>query len=109
MEISLHELTQALSANAPHETTMIKVGVKYFFRTVTNYFTGRVEEVVGREVRLSDAAWIADTKRFGDMLSDGLSSDAIVEPFPSALTPVINLDTCVDYCQWPHGLPRKQQ
>lgn len=41
-----------------------EVGKAYLIRTVTHYWLGRVERVVGDFLVLSDAAWIADTGRY---------------------------------------------
>ena len=56
------------------------IGQGYFIRTVTHYYTGRIAEVYDNEVVLRDAAWIPDTGRFANALSESLFEE--VEPFP---------------------------
>lgn len=82
-------------------------GQTVFIRSVTNYYTGRVVRVTDSDVVLSEAAWIADTRRFHDMLIDGLAKDAEVEPYPDGC--VIARWAIVDFCAWRHALPTKQQ
>jgi hypothetical protein len=56
-----------------------KIGKAYFIRTVTHYYTGRIERVTAKEIILSDAAWIVDSGRFHDALKTGKLNE--VEPF----------------------------
>ena len=48
-------------------------------RTVTYHYTGKVKAVAGGFVRLSDAAWIADSGRWHNALKDGTWNE--VEPY----------------------------
>lgn len=81
------------------------VGKQVFVRTVTFYFTGRVVEMTDREFALTDVAVIADTGRFSTAMATGTFSE--VEPYPDGMEVRINRDTVVDYCIWPHALPRE--
>ena len=79
MELSLNDLKSLLvnqDSSHPYE-----IGKPYFIRTVTHYYTGRLENVLDKEIVLTDCAWIADTGRFSDSLKD-LSKLNEVEPFP---------------------------
>jgi len=45
-------------------STSFMVGEKYFIRSVTHYYTGRLKTITDTDLVLEDAAWIADTVRF---------------------------------------------
>jgi hypothetical protein len=61
------------------------IGKAYLIRTVTMIQTGRLVAVTPQELVLEDAAWIADTGRFANVLKTGKFNE--VEPFPDG--PVI--------------------
>ena len=67
--------TSACSNNHPYE-----IGGKYFIRTVTHHFTGKLVEVFKDELVLEDVAWIADDGRLADALKS--KEFAEVEPYP---------------------------
>jgi hypothetical protein len=50
------------------EGSPYKLGQAYLFRTVTYSVTGVVARVTSQEIVVTDAAWIADTGRFGAAL-----------------------------------------
>lgn len=81
----------------------LKVGEKYFVRSVTHYYTGKLLDVTDADIVLGDAAWIADTGRFAEALKTGKFNE--VEPFPDQV--VINRDGLIDISPWPHSLPRE--
>lgn len=85
-------------------TTAYKEGEKYFIRTVTHYYTGRLVKVTDKELVLLDAAWIADTGRLAEFLSKGVANE--VEPYPDGCEVKINRDSIIDGSDWPHALPR---
>lgn len=58
-----------------------EIGKNYLIRTVTMIDTGRLVAVTSHELVLEDAAWIADTGRFAQAVSDAEFSE--VEPFPA--------------------------
>ena len=86
-------------------------GEKVFIRTVTNYLVGEVVSVqnVGEQsfVVLRGASWVADSKRFHNMLKDGFAKDAEIEPCPGYVA--VNVGSIVDVFEWLHELPTKQQ
>jgi hypothetical protein len=82
-----------------------QVGLSYFVRTVTNFFTGRLIAVTAQELVLEEAAWIAWTKRWADTLRTGELDE--VEPYPNQV--IVGRGAIVDACEWIHPLPRKQQ
>jgi len=82
------------------------VGEKYFIRTVTFYFTGRLVEVTAHELVLEEACWIADTGRFNVALSKGEFGET--EPYPDGRV-MIGRGALIDASVWKHGLPRSQK
>ena len=85
--------------------TAYKVGEKYFIRTITNYFTGRIIRIVGNTLILVDVAWIADTGDYSKSLVSGNFSE--VEPYPDGEV-LIQIPAIVDAMVWPHTLPRME-
>lgn len=83
----------------------LRVGANVFVRTVTHYYTGRVELLTRDEIVLSSAAWIADTGRFATALASGALGE--VEPFPGAVS--VARGSVVDVSAWAHALPREQK
>jgi len=57
-----------------------EIGKNYLIRTVTMIQTGRLVAVAPQELVLEDAAWIAATGRFANVLKTGKFNE--VEPFP---------------------------
>ncbi len=94
---------QAKSSNS-HS---LKVGEKYFIRTVTMFFTGMVIAVTDSDIELSDAAWIADTRQFSEFLKNGPSKDAEIEPYPHGV--IVNRGSIIDCSVWVHNLPKVKQ
>ena len=89
------------------ESHSIPIGQTVFIRTVTLYYTGRVENVTDTDIVLSEAAWIADTGRFHGMLTTGECSE--VEPYPDEIKPRIMRSAIIEVATWPHPLPRNQK
>lgn len=58
-----------------------KIGKIYLIRTVTMINVGRLVDVTAQELVLEDAAWIADTGRFSEMMAGEIEPNE-VEPFP---------------------------
>lgn len=85
--------------------TFYKVGEKYFIRTISNYFTGKLIDVNEKELLLSDAAWIPETARFSTSLKEGIFNE--IEPYFENV--IINKDAIVDASIWSHDLPRTQK
>ena len=78
------------------------IGASYIIRTVTMYYTGRLESVFPGELVLADAAWIADTGRWSAALATGKLSE--VEPYPGLC--IVSRAAIVDVAPWAHPLPR---
>ena len=84
------------------EDTAFEVDKSYLIRTVTFYYTGRLKRITSRELVLEQAAWIPDTGRFSECLTDGKFNE--VEPFQNDV--IIPKDSIIDGTMWPHKLPR---
>lgn len=82
-----------------------KIGASYFIRTVTYFATGKVKAIVGQFLILEDAAWIADTGRFMQAITEGKLNE--VEPVDVDM--FINLNSITDAFVWKHKLPREQK
>ena len=78
-----------------------EVGKKYLIRTVTFFYTGRLESITDSDLVLSTAAWIADTGRFNECLKIGKLNE--VEPFVNNV--IIPRGVIVDATEWAHQLP----
>ena len=55
-------------------------GKNILIRTVTNFYTGEVAEETSKFLKLTKAAWIADTGRFSEALEKSVFGE--VEPYP---------------------------
>jgi len=75
------------------------IGETYLVRTVTMIQVGRLERVTRHELVLSDAAWIADTGRWSDAVTDGHFAE--VEPWPAGTEVIVGRGAIVDACQVP--------
>jgi len=73
--------------------TPFEIGKKYLIRTVTMTLTGEVTNVYASFLKLSRAAWIADTGRFNEALIDQ-SKFSEVEPFKNDC--IVSLGAIVD-------------
>jgi len=83
------------------------LGKNIMIRTVTMIFTGRLLAVYPQELVLVDAAWIADTKRWQQFISDG-GIDAC-EPYPEDQRVIVGRGALIDATEWLTALPRAQQ
>ena len=95
-------LKKNLPAIAP---SPYRVGDVVFVRTVTYHYTGRISAIYAGEIVLEDAAWIADSGRFGTALATGELSE--IEPYPGSV--VVSRGAIVDVSPWAHPLPRVAQ
>lgn len=78
------------------------VGDAVIIRTVTLYYTGRVQRVEAGFVVLTDAAWIADTGRWSTAMTSGVLGE--IEPYPGEVA--VSLGAVIDVAPWSHTLPR---
>lgn len=83
--------------------SQLKIGSKYFFRTVTYHCIGMVESQDGDWVELVDASVVFDSGRFSRAIATG---DLKEVEFVGEMG--INLGLCVDRFPWKHELPWKR-
>ena len=93
----------------PKAKQLLSPGSVVFIRTVTHYHVGRVVRIVeiGKVgfVELADAAWVADSGRFADMLKSGVVNEA--EPF--AGNALVGLGAIVDVAAFTGAIPLAQK
>ena len=80
------------------------IGKKYFFRTVTFHWVGKVEKKIGDFFELSGASWVADSGKFMQAITEGTLHE--VEPVGKAF---VNIKTVTDFIPWKHALPTEQK
>ena len=79
------------------------VGKHVIVRTVTNYFTGEIVDADDLFLQLRQPAWVADTGRWTQALTDGGAALSDVEPYPDPV--LVGLGAIVDVTEWRHPLP----
>ena len=78
------------------------IGMDYFIRTVTHYFTGRLVWVGDKEIALEDVCWIADTGRFNEFVAGGGGNET--EPYKKGAIVLIGRGSIVDMTKRIGGL-----
>lgn len=101
-KIKMSRSTMRERAAAPAKPCPFEVGRAYLIRTVTNYWTGRVDRVVGDFLVLSEAAWIADTGRYSEAIDEAHLKE--IEPARGAV--IVGLGSIIDAQVWTASLPR---
>jgi len=94
---------QEETINPSNYTSPFRVGKKYFIRTATMYWTGKIDRIEGHFAILTTAAWIADTGRFNEFVSGKEAHE--VEPVKQEV--IINLDGVIDAIEIDVDLPTK--
>lgn len=94
-------------ATSKKSKSPLQVGNAVLIRTVTMIQTGRIVEITPEEIVLEQAAWIADTGRFGDVVSKGTAGLKEVEPFAAPVS--VGRGAIVDVTLWPGELPSVQK
>lgn len=84
--------------------TPFKIGEKYLIRTVTYFALGKLDEITGDFLVLSESSWVADTGRFTQALANGDLNE--VEITGACF---VNMASIVDAFPWKHELPKKQK
>lgn len=77
-------------------------GKNVLISTVTKFYTGEVTEETNKFLKLTKAAWIADTGRFSEALEKSVFSE--VEPYPR---PVIVMKAAIVDITEIEKLPRE--
>ena len=96
--------TRAPDPQDPNYSPFV-IGESYLIRTVTMIYTGRLKAVTPTDFVLEDAAWVADTGRLADALSEGTLLE--VEPYPGEA--IVSRASYIDASVWKHPLPRVQK
>jgi hypothetical protein len=89
----------------PSATHPYTIGANYLIRTVTMIDVGRIAWVGEHEIVLEDAAWIADTGRYHEIVQRG-NLDALAEVEPYRGLWIVGRGAIVDACPWLGALPR---
>ena len=84
------------------KTHNLEIGKSYLIRTVTMMYTGRVISITDFDIKLEDAAWIADSGRYSVALETGTLNE--VEPYPNGC--FVARQGIIDFAPWDHNLPR---
>lgn len=103
--LTLDELRGLIGGSGHGNSHSFEVGKQYLIRTVTFFYTGKLESVTDTDLVLSTAAWIADTGRFATCLKTGELSE--VEPFTGNV--IVPRGAIVDATVWMHKLPEVQK
>ncbi len=101
----IKQIAKMFSANQlSNENHPYQIGMSYFIRTVTHYYTGRLVAVYENELVLEDAAWIPDTGRYANLFKTGKPQE--VEPLTEPV--IIGRKAIIDCNLWKLVLPREQ-
>jgi hypothetical protein len=101
LKVLLDLMSDSNSSNEAKSNHSFVIGESYFIRTVTMHFTGRLIAITETDLVLEDAAWIADSGRFSEALSEGRLGE--VEPYPHQV--IIGRAGIIDASVWRHDLP----
>ena len=81
----------------------MEIGLVYFIRTVTHYFTGRLVWVGQQEIVIGEACWIADTGRFNEFMNDKNKANE-TEPFPEGSQVIVGRGSIIDMTEYKPSL-----
>lgn len=89
------------------QTTWLRLygGQNVYIRTVTYHYTGRLIGTIGDNLVITDAAWIAESGHWSQVLNKGFGSNAEIEPYPDGAN--VTVGAVVDVSPWLHDLPRE--
>ena len=109
-DLTLGELKEAAAllscGNAPKSHSM-RIGDKVFMRTVTYHYTGRITAITDSDIKLADAAWIADSSRYAAAVANGFGEFAEIEAYPEGVEILVSRGAIIDVVPWQHDLPTK--
>lgn len=96
----IKQIAALANGNQDHSGHPFEVGKPYMLRTVTHIDVGRVKAVYPTEIVLTEAAWVADTGRFGEQWEKS-GEDAFdeVEVFPRSNDVIIGRGALIDATQ----------
>lgn len=105
-KLTIGEIKQITNLfNQKAEAFPYKIGDKVFIRTVTLYYLGRINNIIGEWIILDGASWIADTGRFYDFLKDGKCNE--YESFIDHVC--VPMGSVIDITEWKHDLFKGQK
>jgi hypothetical protein len=81
------------------------IGEKYFLRTVTFHYTGRLTKVFDKELVFEDVAWIADDGNFSQSFTKDYEE---VDPFPDGEV-IVGRGALLDMAIIKKDLPRTRK
>jgi hypothetical protein len=87
--------------NGGKSPPQLEIGNCYYVRTVTDHWVGRCVSLGPHSITLEDAAWIAESGRLHEFMSNGRAENMEVEPVGYV---------CVQWLAWlpwPHALFRE--
>lgn len=96
-----------MKVNQKSKTGIFRIGGKYLIRTVTMIYTGVLRQVTNTELIITNASWIAETKRWADTCEKGIFKE--VEPYPKDAEVIINRQALLDMFEVEWNLPREQK
>lgn len=83
-----------------------QIGQAYLIRSVTMYYIGKLVAVLPHELVLENAAWIPDTGRFFNAVTQGTLVE--VEPFGPGQV-IVGRGSVIDASRWMHAIPTEQK
>lgn len=95
--------SKVVVAKGDESNPFMEVGLVYFLRTVTHYFTGRLVWVGDKEIVLEDACWVADTGRFNEFMKDKNKANE-TEPFPEGSRVIVGRGSIIDMVEYKPSL-----
>lgn len=105
MPLTIEEVRSILQPSGSQSTSM-KIGEQYLFRTVTVYVTGRIVAITDTDILIADGAWIPDTGRFSDAVKAVQFNE--VEPYPDG-EHILFRGGLIDAVRLKGSLPRSQK
>lgn len=76
------------------------IGDNVFIRTVTMYYVGKINNLLGQWIVLSNAVWVSDTGVFHNFLKDGTCIE--YEGFIDDMS--VHINSIIDITIWKHNL-----
>ncbi len=96
------DLIEKESVFIPQEGEIYQLGQKYYIRTVTHHYVGRLVQKDEKDFVMGECSWIADSGRWSNALATGTLDE--VEPYPGQA--IINRGAICDSSVWNHPLPK---
>jgi hypothetical protein len=108
-ELKLLEEQERQNNNSEIMGHPYEIGKNYYIRTVTYAALGKLVYVGDKELKLSDASWVADQGRMSEALRDGVEKQANSEIEMFDQDVVIGRGAIVDATGYAHPLPAQNK